>query len=127
VQLGRRQAVDAAAAVAREVFLLPRRVGRVHEHEPYIPVARLYQLLHVTKLLGRVRARARVRLRVRARVRPRVRARVRPRVRARVRPRVRVRLRVRVRVRVRLGCRVTVGLGLGLAPGRGGRCRSSTR
>eukprot|EP00321_Phaeocystis_globosa_P000392 CAMPEP_0118837192 /NCGR_PEP_ID=MMETSP1162-20130426/61590_1 /TAXON_ID=33656 /ORGANISM="Phaeocystis Sp, Strain CCMP2710" /LENGTH=524 /DNA_ID=CAMNT_0006769061 /DNA_START=267 /DNA_END=1837 /DNA_ORIENTATION=+ len=51
VQLGGRLAVDAAAAVAREVLLLPRRVGRVHEHEPYIAVPRLYQLLHVTKLL----------------------------------------------------------------------------
>ena len=51
VQLGRRLAIDAAAAVAREVFLLPRRVRRVDEHEPYIPVPRLYQLLHVTKLL----------------------------------------------------------------------------
>ena len=51
MQLGRRLAVDAAASVAREVLLLPRRVRGVDKHEADRAVAGVDQLGDVAKLL----------------------------------------------------------------------------
>ena len=51
VELGRRLAVDAAATVAREVLLLPRRVRRVDQDEADRAVAGVDQLGDVAKLL----------------------------------------------------------------------------
>mmetsp|Transcript_48403 Transcript_48403/g.104897 ORF Transcript_48403/g.104897 Transcript_48403/m.104897 type:complete len:320 (-) Transcript_48403:1638-2597(-) len=50
-QLRRRLAIDATAAVARKILLLPRRVGVVDEHEPQVAVPRRDELAQVAKLL----------------------------------------------------------------------------